>query len=1241
MSNLNVNAISPQSGSTLRLTSNLNITGHVTASGNISASGTVFADNFQSTGGDVAGISFNDDFNLTGDMTGSGNLEIAGNISGSSTSTGSFGHVRMNGKDLPPIFVTGSSIYLGGEGTGTGDDGSDNNNVGIGDDVLSGIGTGARNVAIGLKAMENRVAASENVAIGYRAGGPGAQKMGQNTLVGVDAGYSLDGSGGTYNATSNTYIGHQAGDGATEGLKNTAIGDNSARSLVAGSSNVFLGYFSGNGGNTEGGTYIGENTVATDGASREIVIGKTAIGKGSNTVVLGDDNITDIYMSEDVGAKLHTGDVSGSAISTGSFGELKISGVGQEKISLLGGTDQYINFGDADDYNIGAIKYRHSSDNQMQFITNNTMGFFITNNQDIGMKATGKFYFDGGFNTFFAESSADNIRFTAGAVPILDLTTTSISGSSTSTGSFATIRTGTTIGSLSSGISFGDGDTGIYEKTDDNIVITAGNSLESLKIAPTAVTWRTDSFNINTSTNTYYGIRMSPDNSTNTILLAGSGHQTIDFSKTGVLKTSTTTNSNGAAFTFQGTMDQLGSFSATSQFVKLDPVMSSSNAVATSSYTMLDMAGTIDMTGQTQETIRSLHIHPTKTNIVNYTAIDADGDIITTGNISGSATSTGSFGRIESSGDMGIDGNIDVKGNVTARNFIVSSSVTNITYQSLSGSTIFGDSADDTHVFGGNTISGSATSTGSFGRVESTTAKIPTLLGDVSIGGQVTLLADEIQGSYNPNRLRFPGTQQAEINDIFRINSSSGKGTLGLYGNSSRNSTTLFNFNFNSVTNKFTSDHGSVTYKNFYINADAIIGFPGSSGPSQAQDISIFKSNIVTEADHGPGRRLFLDFRHDDVDMFTADMSGSLYAFGNISGSSTSTGSFGILELDKFNSGIGHNKNTNFGIGAGSTGAGEGNLAIGYNAGDFSNAGSSLNIAIGWSAQGHWTDADGDRNIAIGYQSMYDHNGGDDNIAIGYQAMKNGEGDGSDNIAIGTDAMQAIGAGASSNIGMGDRVMHDLVGGTDNIAFGATALYKNVAGDYNVALGTEALYGINAESADKNVAVGYRAGIFITDGSTVFSDGDSNVFIGSETKPAADDESNQIIIGANAVGKGSNTALIGDDNITDIYMSEDVGATLHTGTVSGSAISTGSFGAIQSAGDITPKVDDTSDLGSAALRFSNVFTTDLQLSNEGKPEGNEVDGTTGSWTIQEGEDNLYLLNRKNGKKYKFKLEEIG
>ena len=47
---------------------------HITASGNISASGTIYADNFTSTGGDVAGISFADDLNITGHITSSGDI---------------------------------------------------------------------------------------------------------------------------------------------------------------------------------------------------------------------------------------------------------------------------------------------------------------------------------------------------------------------------------------------------------------------------------------------------------------------------------------------------------------------------------------------------------------------------------------------------------------------------------------------------------------------------------------------------------------------------------------------------------------------------------------------------------------------------------------------------------------------------------------------------------------------------------------------------------------------------------------------------------------------------------------------------------------------------------------------------------------------------------------------------------------------------------------------------------------
>ena len=87
-----VKTITIEANSTVNqdLTTDANVQfNHITASGNISSSGTVYADNFQSTGGSVDGISFTDDINITGNMTASGD------ISGSATSTGSFGAITM------------------------------------------------------------------------------------------------------------------------------------------------------------------------------------------------------------------------------------------------------------------------------------------------------------------------------------------------------------------------------------------------------------------------------------------------------------------------------------------------------------------------------------------------------------------------------------------------------------------------------------------------------------------------------------------------------------------------------------------------------------------------------------------------------------------------------------------------------------------------------------------------------------------------------------------------------------------------------------------------------------------------------------------------------------------------------------------------------------------------------------------------------------------------------------------
>ena len=77
---------------------------------------------------------------------------------------------------------------------------------------------------------------------------------------------------------------------------------------------------------------------------------------------------------------------------------------------------------------------------------------------------------------------------------------------------------------------------------------------------------------------------------------------------------------------------------------------------------------------------------------------------------------------------------------------------------------------------------------------------------------------------------------------------------------------------------------------------------------------------------------------------------------------------------------------------------------------------------------------------------------------------------------------------------------------------------------------------------------------------------------------------------------------------------------------------TGNFITSDSNGDVTisliPSTTDNYDLGSASKVWRNIYTGDLNLSNEAKEQGNSVDGTKGSWTIQEGADNLFLVNNK-------------
>ena len=74
-------------------------------------------------------------------------------------------------------------------------------------------------------------------------------------------------------------------------------------------------------------------------------------------------------------------------------------------------------------------------------------------------------------------------------------------------------------------------------------------------------------------------------------------------------------------------------------------------------------------------------------------------------------------------------------------------------------------------------------------------------------------------------------------------------------------------------------------------------------------------------------------------------------------------------------------------------------------------------------------------------------------------------------------------------------------------------------------------------------------------------------------------------------------------------------------------------------------ITGTKDFTAATTGFVNVTcsgdltTSDLVMSNMHR-EGNEIDGTNGHWTFQEGKTTVYVINRLTGQRYNMNLEPV-
>ena len=426
-------------------------------------------------------------------------------------------------------------------------------------------------------------------------------------------------------------------------------------------------------------------------------------------------------------------------------------------------------------------------------------------------------------------------------------------------------------------------------------------------------------------------------------------------------------------------------------------------------------------------------------------------------------------------------GNIVAEGNITAQNFIVSSSVTSITYQSLSGSTIFGDTADDTHEFIGNTISGSAGSTGSFGRVE--TAK------DLNVSGFTTL-----------------GNGISSNNGNFTISTSATEPALDIKSNG-------------------TSTIKLRTGANSYISTgnDNTAFMLGTTG-NQAAKFAIY---APTTSVHRYGMHIV----DQNGSVFAVDIAGNITASANISSSATSTGSFGKLLGDGSSlTGI-----TSFAGSAGTETSFSGSAASTGSFGGLTLTNVNGDVAIR-------TNYTGGANVIIGDASTGENiTTGGDNVVIGrgISAIT-----GENNVYIGASA---AGSNATPNncvaIGFGA-----MSGGTANercVAVGMQTLNGSGNGFNNSAFGHQA--GKNTTSGEENAFFGYLSG----DTNTT---GDKNVTLGAGADVSTTGAQNQIAIGHNVTSTGDNQTVIGNSDQTHVVF----GGSDTTLTLSGSMQISGS-----------------------------------------------------------------------------------
>jgi len=247
---------------------------------------------------------------------------------------------------------------------------------------------------------------------------------------------------------------------------------------------------------------------------------------------------------------------------------------------------------------------------------------------------------------------------------------------------------------------------------------------------------------------------------------------------------------------------------------------------------------------------------------------------------------------------------------------------------------------------------------------------------------------------------------------------------------------------------------------------------------------------------------------------------------------------------------------------------GGGNTANGY-ASLYSNTTGGNNIANGDGSL--YSNTTGGNNTANGYGSLYSNTTGGNNTANGYYSLYNN----TTNIAT----LGAITGGSGYTPGTYTGVQMTLSSGSSATTYPIATIIASSTGAITsvvittnglgfkdtttfLTAPTSSLGGTGSgfkvavaslSTGQNNTADGYQAGRFISGGVGLNETSTYSTYIGYNAYPLASGDTNETVIGDNAVGLGSNTIVIGSSTVTATELQN--GVVIGTSTTSTAALS--------------------------------------------------------------------------------------